>query len=105
MFSLSLFTVRENVEEEALYRGRADQISILGPKEEKKQLSRSFPNDAAPNISSFLTFPLQGQGVVSVYQKHSEQNKALLLRLLSLLSPAFSSNLFSPRFGGFSEIL
>ena len=95
MFSLSLFTVRENVEEEALYRGRADQISILGPKEEKKQLSRSFPNDAAPNISSFLTFPLQGQGEVSVYQKHSEQNKALLLRLLSLLSPAFSSNLFS----------
>ena len=77
-----------------IYRGRADQISILGPKEEKKQLSRSFPNDAAPNISSFLTFPLQGQGVVSVYQKHSEQNKALLLRLLSLLSPAFSSNLF-----------
>ena len=36
MFSLSLFTVRENVEEEALYRGRADQISILGPEEEKK---------------------------------------------------------------------
>ena len=29
MFSLSLFTVRENVEEEALYRGRADQISIF----------------------------------------------------------------------------
>ena len=96
MFSLSLFTVRENVEEEALYI-EVEQIryQYWVPKKKKKQLSRSFANDAAPNISSFLTFPLQDQGVVSVYQKHSEQNKALLLRLLSLLSPAFSSNLFS----------
>ena len=105
VFTLTFYRQRKCRRRGFIYRGRADQISILGPKEEKKQLSRSFPNDAAPNISSFLTFPLQGQGVVSVYQKHSEQNKALLLRLLSLLSPAFSSNLFSPRFGGFSEIL
>ena len=94
VFTLTFYRQRKCRRRGFLQRQSRSDINT-GSQRRKKQWSRSFANDAAPNISSFLTFPLQGQGVVSVYQKHSEQNKALLLRLLSLLSTAFSSNLFS----------